>query len=630
MHLQDYLSLLFDLMLKSTAVLLLALLITRLWRGAAAASRHLVWVAAFGVLAVLPFVFTPDAGHSVKTPADARGMIVIRVPVTPEPVRVIRHSALTATPVTMKRSLFAWRDLTASLWIGGIVVLLALRAASGVRLWRLRKRIDLITDERLTKLGERLAGEAGIGRDVELRMSKECRVAMTWGTWRPVILLPTEAQIWAEERLAMVLRHELAHVKRADYLTRLCSQAVCAVYWPNPLVWLGARRLRFAQEQACDDCVLMAGVPAEFYAMELVVAVRDLRGRGFGAAVSMAEPSTLEGRVLGILGEGRNRRGLRRSTVMLTAAAVGLTLAGCSAVAVRDAQQSAVVTMQTNTPEEPLAASEPVKFTGPLVTVITRFVELKNEDVPKLLLDLRAVEGAKGSLVEPAILTSDELDAVMKKSSGLALNLLSAPSVTMYSGQPGTMQVGQEMRHPAQWEKDPAGSGWQPTDFVTRTIGVEMTMRPQVNADGTIALEVKPKVTEFEGFIEHATPPVELQVTPQGKGDGRVQLNVKSVAEAVVPTANTASGAEAKSGAPHLYLQPVFSVREVQATVSRLVSGRTVVLRVGERKTTEGISAKGQSPEVKAEESLVTMLVFVTAIINPEIGEKAVRDGRVE
>ena len=155
-----------------------------------------------------------------------------------------------------------------------------------------------------------------------MRLLQSDRVAMpmTWGWRRPVILLPATASGWQSTRRTVVLRHELAHVKRADVATQLLAQGACAVYWFNPVVWLAAFRLRVEREQACDDAVLGLGSRASDYANHLLDIARECRAPGLAvsAAVAIARPSQLERRMRAIL-DPTVRRAAERSTAVLAA-----------------------------------------------------------------------------------------------------------------------------------------------------------------------------------------------------------------------------------------------------------------------------------------------------------------------
>src|SRR6185503_13599152 len=112
--------------------------------------------------------------------------------------------------------------------------------------------------------------QLGVRQPVRLERSAQATMPLTWGAWRPILLLPAEADNWSPARRRMVLLHELAHIRRWDWLTQMLAHAACAVYWFNPLVWLAARQMRIERERACDDLVLAAGAKASDYAEELL------------------------------------------------------------------------------------------------------------------------------------------------------------------------------------------------------------------------------------------------------------------------------------------------------------------------------------------------------------------------
>ena len=98
-------------------------------------------------------------------------------------------------------------------------------------------------------------------------------------------------------------------MKRNDGILQILLQAVCSLYWFNPIVWYAARRLRIERECACDDQVLKLGADADDYADHLLQVARTLNpGSGLSlATVAMAHRSQLETRLLAIL-DNRTRR----------------------------------------------------------------------------------------------------------------------------------------------------------------------------------------------------------------------------------------------------------------------------------------------------------------------------------
>ena len=97
-----------------------------------------------------------------------------------------------------------------------------------------------------------LQSDCGYRRPIELRQTDELAIPATFGFFRPVILLPTGWSEWTEEEIAAVLAHEVAHVRRGDYLQRLVARLGEAFYFYHPLVQAAARRLAADQEFAAD------------------------------------------------------------------------------------------------------------------------------------------------------------------------------------------------------------------------------------------------------------------------------------------------------------------------------------------------------------------------------------------
>jgi hypothetical protein len=141
---------------------------------------------------------------------------------------------------------------------------------------------------------------------------------MAWGIRRARVLVPAESERWTSERRRAVLLHEIAHVRRRDCLTQFLTNLACAMHWFNPLAWLARRRMVAERERACDDLVLAAGFEPSDYAQHLLQIASSLRAGLLtsGAAIAMARPSKLEGRLLAVLDGKRNRRGLTRSLVL--------------------------------------------------------------------------------------------------------------------------------------------------------------------------------------------------------------------------------------------------------------------------------------------------------------------------
>lgn len=99
-----------------------------------------------------------------------------------------------------------------------------------------------------------LARQLGIGRAVRLRIVAGLLSPVTAGWWRPVVLVPASlVSGMPPELLQALLAHELAHIRRFDYLVNLLQNVIETLLFYHPVVWWLSRRVRAERELIADD-----------------------------------------------------------------------------------------------------------------------------------------------------------------------------------------------------------------------------------------------------------------------------------------------------------------------------------------------------------------------------------------
>ncbi len=210
------------------------------------------------------------------------------------------------------------------------------------------------------------------------------------------------------------------------------------------------------------------------------------------------------------------------------------------------------------------ARSELTDADGAVIQEATDELSLPIVNNPATLpraLDLAADAGPIADI--QSLIGEFDVNAVIRALSRTAgSDLLSAPKVTVLSGNPATITVAQELRYPTSYgevrsevgssSRDSSSAGvtitaGTPRDFETRKVGVELRVTPTVEEDDySISLDLNPRVTEFEGFVEYGG---------------------QSVAISNDTTVTVPSG----------FYQPIFSTREVSTKVT-LWDGATLVM----------------------------------------------------
>ena len=334
------------LVLQASVALAAALAAAFAFRRRSAALRH--FVLASGVVAVLAAIAVARVAPvwEITVPAAAPISVLAAPDVVsgdaPRPASTAGPADVSG-PSPLARmaesSRVPWLTIV---WLAGAAVVLARLVVALFGLRRVAARATSVRDERLLSVTRDMMRELGVTRAVTL-LFDEAPVG-TWGAWRPRIVLPPDAVSWDDDRVRAVLAHELAHVQRFDWPVQLAAEAVCAALWFNPLAWMVARRLRDEGERACDDVVLATGLVDHEYATHLFDIARAARGPVLSAAMPMARPSSLEGRIAAMLNPALDRRVPSR-VFRLAAAALLLLVASMAAVRVT-AQQAGPAALQ--------------------------------------------------------------------------------------------------------------------------------------------------------------------------------------------------------------------------------------------------------------------------------------------
>lgn len=282
------------LLLKVTLLLALGCAIAFLLRGRSAATRHLVWsLTLFSALVAAAIVtFAPPLEVPLATPSPA-------VPIEQQTIVTLRSDTDMHAQEPVPLPPPEVRPATSTiLWLAGFLALLTWSAIGHAGLALIARSATPY--------------EHPLAQNVRVGLSSAVGAPVTWGFIHPIILLPRDAASWPADRVRAALLHELAHVKRHDYLIQLVASLACAIYWFHPLVWLAVRRLRSASEHACDDSVITGGADAPDYATHLLSVAQGAGARRLAGFPILGMASHLEDRLVALLDETRARSNVSR------------------------------------------------------------------------------------------------------------------------------------------------------------------------------------------------------------------------------------------------------------------------------------------------------------------------------
>jgi uncharacterized protein (TIGR03435 family) len=242
-------------------------------RNRSANARYAVSSAALLALAVLPLMTIIALSASAARPdvAAASGVplstAASRMPQTMLPIWMVSE-----TPrIEWLALVQLWALPT---WSIG-VLLFSVRLAGACRHAMTIRRGATPSDEPVLSTVARLAHRIGITRPVLVLTSSLTDGPSVVGWLRPAILLPpATAMGLTPQQLEAVLAHELAHIKRHDYLVNLLQVIAETLFFYHPVVWWTSRQVRAERELCCDDIAVQSCGDAVGYARALTTLAR--------------------------------------------------------------------------------------------------------------------------------------------------------------------------------------------------------------------------------------------------------------------------------------------------------------------------------------------------------------------
>jgi beta-lactamase regulating signal transducer with metallopeptidase domain len=272
------------------------------------------------------------AARVVNVAAPAAEPVEPRIAMTAATIEIAPAAAVSTVQETQKtgQETWSWSRVRSEaarmivpvyLAVSGILLLrLMIGLALAYRIWLRAERASALVEPRAT-----------------VRFSEDLSTPVTIGSG---IVLPASFEEWSREKLRIVLAHERAHVRQADFYLQLLARLHTAIFWFSPAAWWMQKELSDLGEAISDYAGIEEAADAPSYAEVLLEVAAMPRQPVFG--VAMARSSRIQQRLDRLLIEGLFRRAFvdgRRRIVAAVAVVPVAVIAATSLVAVRAAEK---------------------------------------------------------------------------------------------------------------------------------------------------------------------------------------------------------------------------------------------------------------------------------------------------
>ncbi len=452
-------------------VALLLVILLRVLRKSSANLRYVIACLGLAVIVLLPAVTFYVVSAPAKIP-DVESVPGFPAPVTEKPYkaygtdmplqRAAEYMQIFPTISLKQRAMNYYASALPYIvfsWFIGVLALCFWHLGGWVHLQRLKRQKVNLVDESLKDRFLNLAERLKVTRPVMLMESALVQIPTVVGWLRPVILLPASALTGlSPEQLEALLAHELAHIRRYDYLVNMFQTLIEILGFYHPAVWWISYTIRVERENCCDDLAVSVCGDKVGYARALT-SMEEARFSQGELAVA-ASGGNLSRRICRLIGTGSDKNvrfgylPVVISIMLIIALMIPTTLAltakrGDKASSSVDTEESdsikavdayTVATGQMNDSERyPLADSDEIAARAQIlvkckifeVPVDLKFLESERKKVTVGQVVLIGSENAETLellseqnqdvkvIAAPQLMVLDRKEAVIKSSSGI-------------------------------------------------------------------------------------------------------------------------------------------------------------------------------------------------------------------
>ncbi len=272
-------------------------------------------------------VFADDGVIEGPPPDPAPSSVASEPQPAPSPISAGNTQPAPSWSVRAQTFLRPWLAWIVIGWSLGVVLCSARPLLGWHTLRRLRQTgISPVSNEVLAVL-HHVSERLGLHCAVRLLQSTLTQVPVVVGYFRPVILLPVSLMTSIPAaQLEAILAHELAHVKRHDFVVNLLQMLVETLFFYHPAVWWLSHRIRVEREHCCDDLVVKLFDNRLEYGRALI-AIEQLRGQNSVLALAATDGSLLARirRLVGLNSQGNVSSPVERwPAAILSMALIGI------------------------------------------------------------------------------------------------------------------------------------------------------------------------------------------------------------------------------------------------------------------------------------------------------------------